>query len=130
MFGGPVLELVSPSRVAVTTRGQARVRVKGRGFGVVRVGGERRWVWGGFDETFVVRWSPRLESVSVLVTGLGRWRRAEVPCRPVLALSPPSVTRSAASVRVHVAPPRARRVSARPPQGPRVVRLMRADRGR
>jgi hypothetical protein len=41
-----------PEQISLTVEGRARLRVRGNVLGFVRCGGERRWVWGAFDETF------------------------------------------------------------------------------
>ncbi|HEY3495092.1 MAG TPA: hypothetical protein VGK73_10420 [Polyangiaceae bacterium] len=38
----------------MTTRGEVLVTLRGSGFGRLRVGAERRWVYGRFSRTFVV----------------------------------------------------------------------------
>lgn len=83
----PTITKLTPTRVLVTTKGQARLRVQGKALGWLRVGRERRWVWGRFDETFVVR--PRQkETVQVAVVGLGGGQR-QLVASPVIDLQAP-----------------------------------------
>lgn len=51
--------LVNP---VVIDGGRTHVRVRGRGFGRVRVGDVRFWVFGEFDRTLSVKVAPRIEA--------------------------------------------------------------------
>jgi len=46
---------VEPPALLLTVQGKARVRIRGQVCGFVQCAGERRWVWGAFDETFQIR---------------------------------------------------------------------------
>jgi hypothetical protein len=86
------LSYIEPPQVALTVRGQARVRVRGNAYGFVRCAGEQRWVFGAFDETFQVRRAPLLK-ISAL--GLGGYARTEVRFLPGPDLTAGQVARRA-----------------------------------
>jgi hypothetical protein len=81
------IERIAPERVLLTSRHTARLRVVGTARGFVRCAGERRWVWGRFDHTFVVHGSQRV--VTVTVAGLGGWQRRKIEVRARWDLTPP-----------------------------------------
>lgn len=85
------IERIEPDRVSLSVRRQARVRVVGSALGFVRCGDERRWVWGRFDETFVIKDLGKARpSLSVRVWGLGGGAARDVPTETQFDLTPPS----------------------------------------
>jgi hypothetical protein len=81
------IERIEPERVLLTSRRTARIRVVGSARGWVRCGRERRWVWGRFDHSFVVR-GPAA-TIAVVLVGLGGWTRRNVEVRAHWDLTPP-----------------------------------------
>lgn len=109
------IERVEPERVLLTSRRTARIRVQGYGHGWLRCGAERRWVWGRFDHSFVLRSGAR--QVALVLVGLTGWtrRQVDVPARCDFAFP---------------AAPRPVRLQLRLPRAPRTRPLSRADLAR
>ena len=105
------IERVEPDRVLLTSRASARIRVVGSALGWVRCGGERRWVFGRFDETFVVRVTRA--ALEINVVGLFGFRRQRVAVTALFDLRPPRV--AASRRRVRFASPRVPRLRALEP---------------
>lgn len=61
---------VSPARVQVLTRYGFYITVEGSGVGWLRCQGVRRWVFGAFRETFLLR-NPAATPTRIIVTGVG-----------------------------------------------------------
>lgn len=101
------IERIEPERVLLTSRRIARIRVVGTGRGWLRCAGERRWVWGRFDHSFVVHGPQRVVTVSVL--GLGGWQRRKVEVRARWDLTPP---RPRGRIQLRLRLPRAPRLRA------------------
>jgi hypothetical protein len=84
------IERLEPEHVSLTMDGRARVRVCGRALGFVACAGERRWVWGAFDESFQVSAAvvagPRL---AVVAGGLGGRAQRWLSFRPVVDIAAP-----------------------------------------
>lgn len=130
MGWGSTLSQISPSRLMVTISGEARLRVQGRVYGFVQVGGERRWRWGHFDESFVVQPAPGDRVVTVVVSGLGGLggrTSATVGCDHLVAITPPKPATALPRFRVSVPSPRTAAVTTRLPAGPRLYRLAKAS---
>ncbi|HEX6244497.1 MAG TPA: hypothetical protein VFZ61_26445 [Polyangiales bacterium] len=81
------IERIEPERVMLTSRRAARIRVVGTCRGWLRCGRERRWVWGRFDHTFLVRGPAAKLGISVV--GLGGWQRRTLTLRARFDLAPP-----------------------------------------
>lgn len=67
---------VSPSRVHVLSRDGFYVTVEGSGFGSLSCQGSRRWVFGTFEEKFLLR-NPPTTPASIVISGVGlsgSWR--------------------------------------------------------
>ena len=104
---------VVPERISLTAHGEARITVRGRGYGLVGCCDDRRWVWGSFRETFVLRRG--LGPVRVWLRSLGGRSQQEIPLEAGFDLSPPRVR--------EILP----RVAFTPPRVPRLRRLTKAD---
>jgi hypothetical protein len=102
------IERVEPDRVLLTSRGGARIRVVGSALGWVRCGQERRWVFGRFDETFMIHATKA--TLPVRVVGLFGFQRQRVPVTALFDLSPSRLVQPAR--RVRFVTPRAPRIRA------------------
>ena len=109
------IERIEPERVLLTSRQQARIRVVGTARGWVRCGRERRWVWGRFDHSFVVR--GKAATITVVAAGLGGWQRREVALQAGWDVTPP---RAPGRVRLRL----------RLPRGPRLRPLLQDELSR
>lgn len=83
------IDAIEPSQVLLTQGGRARVRVSGFALGLVTCAGERRLVWGSFDESFLVECTPR--PVTVRAYGFGGSARMRVQVQPGVDLRTPEV---------------------------------------
>jgi hypothetical protein len=87
------VERVTPEQVALTVDGHARVQVRGHTYGFVSCAGERRWVWGAFDETF--RLARTMPKIALSAWGIGGFARRTLQFIGTLDLSmprPPAIT--------------------------------------
>lgn len=69
---------VQPESISVAADGTAKVRVVGGAYGLICCDGQRRWVWGRFDEVFGI--PAERNKVSVWAIGLGGVVRRTVDC--------------------------------------------------
>jgi hypothetical protein len=84
---------VEPERVRVTTRGEVLITVHGRGFGRLRVGGERRWVRGRFSQSFLL--SKHVGSVEIEARWWFGRRTWSLSLAPVVDLRVPRIAAAA-----------------------------------
>lgn len=117
---------VTPATLIVASRGHARLRVEGIAHGYVRVGSERRWRWGAFDETFVVALPKTSGAIEILCGGLGGRARQEVPCGPAINVAAPAVRATMPQIRAGGATPRPPQLRTRRFSAPRVLPLTKA----
>jgi len=120
---------VQPERIRLGADGRARLRVRGHGYGLLRCGPVRRWVFGPFALAFEV--DVRGTAVTVSLRGLTGREQVSIPCAGAIQLkappSPLASTRTAAARR-----PRLQglytttRKRWQPPAAPRLARLERA----
>jgi hypothetical protein len=90
---------------ALTVQGKARVRVRGSAYGVVCLGGQLRWAFGAFDETFHI--ARANGKAHVMVLGLGGVATSEVRFtadRDLTVRRPAAVLRRTRWSRVHIPP--------------------------
>jgi hypothetical protein len=73
------LSQAEPPEVVLTVRGQARVRVRGNAYGLLRCAGEARWVFGAFDQTFRLR---RAGELKISALGVGGYASTSVRFLP------------------------------------------------
>lgn len=126
MFGRSRIRRVSPETLVVATHGRARLRVEGRALGALRVGGERRWVWGEFDETFVVDMPNRRGEIKVSVKGIGARETRRITYGPKIDVRSPPLASQMPRLQSRVALPRSRRLEFRRILAPHLVQLRRA----
>lgn len=62
---------VEPTTVRVLSAQSFYLRAQGSGFGFIRCGRMRRWVWGAFEQTFLVHVQEHGRSTEVVVEGIG-----------------------------------------------------------
>lgn len=62
---------IDPTTVRVLSTQTFFLNVRGTGVGFIRCGRARRWVWGAFDETFVVSVPKQGELQEIAVEGMG-----------------------------------------------------------
>lgn len=113
---------VEPERIRVAVMGQARLQVSGNGHGYLRVDGQRRWVWGQFDESFAVQ-VPEHGAISIKVVGFGGVAEKSVDCSSVSRLRIPSAEQRLPRIRTSVALPAIRSLRVQRFRMPRVVRI-------
>lgn len=114
------IDEVEPHQVWVTSRGGARLRVRGRGVGVLVCQGQLRWVCGAFDETFLVHKPSGPFRVRAFgVTGV---HSSTVIWAPRVDIHPPIVRRA-----TFLNAPPIRRLQLSVPRTPRLRRLHRDD---
>lgn len=77
---------VEPQHVHLTVHGKARVRAWGHGPGLLCCDQQRRWVWGRFEEWFVVQGTG---SVEVRLIGIRGQERVQVVLTQTTDLRPP-----------------------------------------
>lgn len=109
----------------LATHGHARLRVEGRGFGFLRVGLERRWVRGQFDETFVVELPGASGEVKVGFGLFGTRVCRVVPYGPTIDLRSPPLLSQMPAVQTYMPSPRSRRLEVRRILAPQLVQLRR-----
>ncbi len=110
----------------LATHGRARLRVEGWALGSLRVGGERRWVWGEFDESFVALMPKRRGEIIVSIKGLGALVTKRLAYGPRIDMRSPPVLSRMPNLRTRVTLPRSRRIEVRRILAPRLVQLRRA----
>ncbi|MBL4633435.1 MAG: hypothetical protein JKY56_06170 [Kofleriaceae bacterium] len=121
-MGRSIVTRVSPQRITVAVNGKARLQVQGRGHGSLKVGGERRWVWGEFDESFSVV-IPKAENIKISVAGFGGFAQASVDCSAVTDIEPPTAMQRLPRLRVGAVIPPIRSLRVRGFRMPTIVRL-------
>ena len=119
---------VSPSALRLSSHGQARLRVQGKAHGLVQVARERRWVWGKYDETFVVAVPPQSGAIMVTQTGFGGRSRVAISCSLVTDLIPPAVHTTLPSRRIQVTLPTTRGLTVNRVSAPRIVSFQQAQK--
>ena len=130
MSGISGIARVSPAEIRVAAQGRARLRVEGRGIGALRVGNERRWVWGAFDETFFVALHEHGSRIAVTLRGIGGWDRHEVALTQCADIASPPITTDYPLLRVRLRLPRSRRIATTRILAPRLRSLVRASQVR
>lgn len=126
MFGRSRIRRVSPETLVLATHGRARLRVEGWGPGRLRVGRERRWVWGKFDESFVVRMPNRRGEILVSLTGLGGRVTRRLTYGPKIDMRSPPLASRMPKLQIRVTLPRSRRLQVQQILAPQLVQLRRA----
>lgn len=81
------IDAIEPRQVSLTEAGRARIRVQGWALGFVGCAGQRRAVWGSFDETFQVACTGSALMVSAF--GIGGRARTSIPFRAAEDIVPP-----------------------------------------
>jgi hypothetical protein len=82
------IDNIEPRQVLLTQAGRARVRVQGFTLGFVSCAGQRRAVWGQFDESFVV--TCKKPALTISAFGLGGRARQQLRVRQAADLIPPA----------------------------------------
>ncbi len=118
---------VAPSKIVVSSRGQARLELRGTGHGLLRVAGQGHWVWGAFDLSVAVSLPAQQRHIEVTLWGLGGRARVLVECAPSIDLQPPRLVSRAPLIATRVRVPQSARLTTRHISCPRVVQLCRAS---
>lgn len=127
MSGRSGIERVTPAEIRVAAQGKARLRVEGRGIGALRVGRERRWVWGTFDESFSVTLDEHESRIAVTLRGVGGLDRHDVALTHCSDIASPPITTNYPLLRASLRLPRSRRIATTRIQAPRLRSLVRAS---
>ncbi len=126
MSGRLGIARVSPSEIRVGARGTARIRVEGRGYGALRLGRTCRWVWGVFDETFLVFLGEHDDTIAITLRGVGGPARREVLLASCADITSPHLTTTIPPRRASIRGPRVRPIATVQIQAPRLQSLTRA----
>jgi hypothetical protein len=120
---------ISPERVVVAASGGARLRVAGRARGFLRVDSTWRWVWGDFDEIFVIAVAEDQKAIDVSILGIGSGGTQRVQCHPLIDIQRPTLSPTLPVLRsnLHGSFPSIRRLEVRPFTAPRVMGIAKAQ---